>query len=172
MFEAISLLISLIAVMISLATLQQNKKMVEEANRPYLVVYYDNVQTLSDVFEYIVLKNFGKTGAVIDYVTVDPPVKYWDDGHQPFCKMKNTFVAPGQVFTTELFNTNFPKPPNVETRTYTIQYRTDSRTYKETYIINETMLDSSIYAKPVPDVDLSVQQVLASSATELFRRSL
>ena len=54
--DVISLLIALVAVMISMATLQQNRNMVEESTRPYITLTFDSITTSSQRSGFI-LKN-------------------------------------------------------------------------------------------------------------------
>ena len=97
--DVISLLIALVAVMISMATLQQNRNMVEESTRPYITLTFDSITTSSQRSGFI-LKNYGRTSAIIDKFIVDDillshPQRY-DGLNKQFDLMEGTIFAPGQ----------------------------------------------------------------------------
>lgn len=60
----VSFLTGAIAIIISIATLRQNNRMLEESSRPVLSIYSKYV----DGILYIIIKNFGRTLAKIDKV--------------------------------------------------------------------------------------------------------
>lgn len=60
----VSLITSLIAIIISVKTLRQNSKMIEESTRPNIQIY----PVYMDSVLYIIIKNFGSSEAIIDEV--------------------------------------------------------------------------------------------------------
>ena len=60
----ISLATSIAAIMISVKSLKQNSKMIEESTRPYISIYGASTYIGSSDY-YIVLKNFGQSSATI-----------------------------------------------------------------------------------------------------------
>ena len=54
-----SLITSIIAIIISVKTLQQNNKMIEESTRPYIVVCGKVINCQDPTF-YLVIKNYGR----------------------------------------------------------------------------------------------------------------
>lgn len=75
-----STLLSVISLWIAVKSLKQSQKSIEiaelsieESNRPYVVVYRDFIQVLNTAHEYLVIKNFGNTGATIDSLEISPP---------------------------------------------------------------------------------------------------
>lgn len=89
-----SLITSIIAIVISVKTLQQNSKMIEESSRPYISIY---IQTLYDR-NFFVLKNFGNsTAKIVDFKSnIDFKYCSFDDNHIPFLHIKNTCLHPGE----------------------------------------------------------------------------
>ena len=65
-----SLITSIVAITISLVTLRQNSKMIEDASRPIISIYGESINPGSPVF-YIVIKNFGSSSAYITQFDYD-----------------------------------------------------------------------------------------------------
>ena len=131
----LSTLASLIAIIISILTLRQNSKMFEESTRPYIVMYTGTTNFQSPNY-YLILKNFGQTGAYITNFNCDYDLSYcsYNDKHAPFSHIENTFVAPGQSYTCnidplKLFEN--PRPIKID-----ISYKAGSKTYNDTFILN------------------------------------
>ena len=59
-----SLLTSIIAIVISLVTLLQNSKMIEESSRAVISIYPQNINTGMPML-FLVIKNFGNSPAII-----------------------------------------------------------------------------------------------------------
>ena len=57
-----SLFIGVIAIIISILSLRQNSKMIEESTRPNIQIY----PVFLDDFFYIIIRNFGNSEAVIE----------------------------------------------------------------------------------------------------------
>ena len=57
-----STITSIIAIAISVKTLRQNNKMLEESTRPNIQIY----SIYSDTIVYIMIKNFGQSSCTID----------------------------------------------------------------------------------------------------------
>lgn len=65
-----SLITSLAAIIISLMTLRQNSKMIEDASRPVISIYGECINVGPSTF-YIVIKNFGSSPAYITQFDYD-----------------------------------------------------------------------------------------------------
>lgn len=125
----ISSLIALIAVVISIATLQQNRNMLEESTRPYIVVYVTETNFQSPT-KYLVVKNFGQTGALITKFKTDPDLLFYSrvDNRRPFGKIENSFLAPGQ---SHVCNIDFEKARRNCNVSFEIMYETKFKTYAD-----------------------------------------
>ena len=62
-----STITSIIAIAISVKTLRQNNKMLEESTRPNIQIY----SIYSDTIVYIMIKNFGQSSCTIDSISCD-----------------------------------------------------------------------------------------------------
>lgn len=68
-----SLITSIIAIIISVLTLKQNSKMIDETSRPYVAIYAKTTNFQSTQY-YLVIKNFGQTGATISSIKCSPDI--------------------------------------------------------------------------------------------------
>lgn len=73
-----SVITSIIAIIISVKTLQQNNKMIEESTRPVLTIYSKYV----DDHLYIILKNLGNSPCIVDSIQTD--LNITNEEKQPF----------------------------------------------------------------------------------------
>ena len=94
---AASLITGIVAIIISVKTLKQNSKMIEESTRPYITIYFQTT-TVRTQRPYFVIKNFGNTGATISSITCDYDLKKCsvDSCATLFSHIANTFLAPQQ----------------------------------------------------------------------------
>lgn len=65
-----SLLTSIIAIIISIVTVRQNSKILEEANRPVISIYGQSINPGAPMF-YLVVKNFGNSSAYMTKFATD-----------------------------------------------------------------------------------------------------
>lgn len=149
-----SLITSIIAIIISIKTLKQNSKMIEESTRPYIVIY-SRTTNFQSIDYYLVIKNYGQTGAVITSFNCDYNLKQcsYDEEHIPFEHFVGTFIAPNQSFICNIDQLKFFKNP-VDIH-FEIEYKTDKKTYSESFTIH-----------PMADYDF-VQTRAAAKGQEL-----
>ena len=70
----LSLILAITSIITVVLTLKQNNKMIESNTRPYISVYGD-MTNFANLQFYIIVKNFGKSGAVIKDFTCDIDLK-------------------------------------------------------------------------------------------------
>ncbi len=120
-----SSILSIIAIVISVLTLVQNHKIIFESNKPNIVIF-SKVISFSGPYTYLILKNFGNSGATLLNVESNKDLKSFFD-RVPFKNLKNTFIAPNQSFI-------YPLLPDVElgkTISFTINYKYLNKEYSE-----------------------------------------
>lgn len=93
---AVAFFTSLVAIFISVKTLKQNSKMIEESTRPYLQIY----PTYMDSAIYIIVKNFGSSEAYIDEIYCNHQFtsdELYHDSNTPhiFSQIKGAVLPPG-----------------------------------------------------------------------------
>ena len=171
-------LLSIISLWIAVKSLKQSQKSIElaelsieESNRPYVVVYRDFVQVLNTAHEYLVIKNFGNTGATIDSLEISPPYNDSDVNFDDFKNINNTFIAPRQSINSAVFANSANNRRAGITR-ISIKYHTDCKTYSDVFCINEDIMRDIIISKTNPAKSKTVEEVIVKSAEELLRRNL
>lgn len=131
----VSLLISIQALKQSHKSIRLAEKSIEEANRPYIAIY-SRMTSFQSTAYYIVVKNFGHTGATITQFECDHDLaKYsYHPSHVPFKYFVGTFIAPGQSFVCnvnpiQLFS-------DVEQLHFSVGYETETNKYFNSFVIN------------------------------------
>ena len=132
---SISLLIGIASIIISVATLRQNSKMIKEATRPYISVYSEYINT-GVPYLYIVVKNFGQTAATItqfnfDYDFVNSQAYAIKNGKDYLKDLIYSTLAPGQSRICALDYKKINAPV-----TFDIKYRADSKVYNDKICLN------------------------------------
>jgi len=163
-----SLTIALFSLSVSRKSLKLTQQSIDSANRPYLVIYLETIQISKTIVDYLVLKNFGKSGAIIEKVTLDLPY----DGlkRQPFVELNNFSIAPEQSISTSLFDARETETFS-DKRIFTIKYSSHSETYTDTFFINDEQLKFMSFSKPDAKDDL-LQTVISKAASEIIRKNL
>ena len=143
----LSFILAVISVVTVVITLRQNHKMIEESNRPYITVYGDETNFSSPQF-YLIIKNFGKTGAIIESLDCDIDLsKYsYQTGITPFQNIVGTLIAPNQNFVCNIDNMQLGAD-NVDVINFTIKYTANGKVYCEKYPVNYSALKKNITTK-------------------------
>lgn len=130
-----SLLTSIVAIAISIKTLKQNSTMIEESTRPYIVLYSQTTNFQSPSF-YIIMKNFGQTGAVVTSIDCDHDLLQYsyNKKYTPFSHFPGTFVAPGQAFLCNIDKKKLFQNPVVFH--FSVTYEANGKTYSDSFSIN------------------------------------
>lgn len=134
-------ILSFILAVISLATviitLVQNHKMIENSTRPYISLY-SNITCFKSVKYYLILKNYGQTGALIkefkcniDLLKYCPFIKK----RRPFEHIIGTLVAPQQSYVVCIDPVKLSND-KIEMIEFNIKYSSGIKDYDENYKIN------------------------------------
>ncbi len=120
-------ILSIVAIIISIITLLQNHKIIFESNKPSISIF-SKVINFTSTNTYLVLKNFGISGATILNIECDTKISSYFS-KIPFANLKNVYIAPNQSFLYPLPNTdkeNLDKSFN-----FKITYKYLNKTYSE-----------------------------------------
>ena len=133
-----SLITSIIAIVVSIKTLRQNNKMIEESTRPYITISKETV-CVNNPHEYFLLKNYGSSGAYIKCIecntnldNIGSAFGLNDRNGNPFFYLKNTFLAPNQSICAA-FNSKEIENYNI---VFTIHYSSETRKYETQIPLN------------------------------------
>lgn len=133
--------LSIIAIIISVLTLLQNNKMIFESNKPYISIFAKAISFTSPRI-YLVLKNFGTSGATILDIEYDEVLDSYFK-KKPFEHMKNIFIAPNQSFMYPLSKAeDLCKPIH-----FKIKYKYLNKTYIENHLVNFDHYNDICYLK-------------------------
>ena len=132
----LSFLLAAISVVTVVFTLKQNNIMIQNSTRPYVVAMAQLTNFQEPIF-YLVLKNFGASGATIQEMLCSialNEVSYRDE-MTPFNNIEGTFLAPGQKITSALYSEKF-KEKNIREFTIHLRYTDGIKVYEEDCPIN------------------------------------
>lgn len=98
--SVVQALTSIVAVVLSTIALIRSSKSERDANKPYIVSFLKVVRSSQTTIIYLMIKNFGRTGATILSVKADPAI---DSGqlkfeNNPFELFSNQLIAPDQTY--------------------------------------------------------------------------
>lgn len=150
---ATTALTAIISVIIATLTLRQNKKMLEDESRPYVTVY-GAITKISAPRFYIIVKNFGKSAAIIDEFTFSPQLQQYGNLGAPFQNFSGTMIAPGQSFKAVIEGRNYSELPTVK---FNIHYHWRKKHYEKTVSLKiEAYNENVVYRIPAKNGDLHI----------------
>lgn len=144
-----SSLLSIISVLIALASLRQTSYITMEANKANIIVYITKNRT--EAWPSLVIKNFGNSSGKVLNIEIDPPIYNPISSKKLIAEYTDLFLAPNQSISTifDIKKIN-PKVFNIK-----ITYETLGKIYTEAYSINyeyrSSILSSSFKAKSIED---------------------
>ncbi|RLK62517.1 hypothetical protein D3H64_09365 [Atopobacter sp. AH10] len=161
--------LTIIPILISLLTLWQThknikltRKNIKSMSRPYVSIYVDFIDTL--LFEkYIVIKNFGKSFAVINDIQFDKPLD--EVNSDAFSSLIGASIVPGQKFSSVIsddFN---------DTVTATLKYMdSEGVEYKEKYVLKFDLTSNLAWSQNRLSTDSSEATALKQGLHALMKR--
>lgn len=162
----VSLLTSIIAIIISIVTVRQNSKILEEANRPVISVYGQSINSGVPMF-YLVVKNFGTSSAYMTKFATDFDLSkcYTSNASRNYIEdLGKCVIAPGQSRICLLDYKKIDTPIH-----FSLEYKSISKTYCEELDIDlksAVSLPVSKYAtkdKELLSISYSLQELLTKN---------
>lgn len=157
--QVIAILVSLA---ISVASLIQTRNSILDANRPYISIY---IETLDTVYfgKYIVIKNFGKTSALIKSISVESNNNDIPNDFD-LSTLQNGIIAPNQKFTNSL-DKSFKS-----TLTFHITYaELNGKTHTESQIVKTDMAAKLIWSAQTKSSDSKEATAIKQSAQAIIK---
>ena len=105
--------------------------MIFESNKPNITIF-SKVLYFTSPYPYLVLKNFGVSGATVLNIECDKELKNYLE-REPFKNMKNVFIAPNQTFVYSLNYENFDYDKIFN---FKITYKYLNKTYTEKHQVS------------------------------------
>lgn len=162
-----SFLTALVAIIISLVTMRQNSKMIEESSRAIISIYPQSINTGTPML-FIVIKNFGNSPAIIHKFDYDFDFTdcYKFRSERDYLKdFVGSTLAPGQSHICGLDYTKLTRPV-----TFSLEYQSGSKKYRETFTVD---LQAGVNI-PVPKTATSGKELHTISYTlqEMLQKNL
>ncbi len=161
-----SFLTAFVAIIISLVTMRQNSKMIEESSRAIISIYPQSINTGTPML-FMVIKNFGNSPAVISKFDYDYDFTgcYRYRSERDYLKdFIGSSLAPGQSRICNIDYTKITRPV-----TFSLEYQSGSKKYQETLTVD---LQAGVNI-PVPKTaSVLLKIILASSQDKSFSENL
>ncbi|RND64335.1 hypothetical protein [Lacticaseibacillus paracasei] len=172
--SVVQALTSIVAVVLSTIALIRSSKSERDANKPYTVSFLKVVRSSQTTIIYLMIKNFGRTGATILSVKADPAI---DSGqlkfeNNPFELFSNQLIAPDQTYAAVISVKN--SEIELKTRKFSLSITyLDEFGKKETkdFLLNADVATSFDHITPVPTkTDEVAKSIYITSAERLFNQ--
>lgn len=158
-----SLITSLVAIIISVKTLKQNSKMIEESTRPYVSIYPDTTNFASPT-TYLIMKNYGSSSAFITSFSSDTDLSLiaYDNEHIPFANIEGVTLCPGASLRFPIKRNGLPRDAKIY---IAFAYKSQSNFYAETSTINLAAYSDILHHRSdnkndrLRDISFSVQDI-------------
>ena len=144
----LSFVLAAVSVVTVIITIRQNNRMIQNSTRPYIVLTIATT-FFQDLYTYIVIKNYGSSGATIKALSFDIDISKYTaaiGASKPFSHVENTFLAPSQKILTMI------KPKklyddDIKSFSAHIEYTDGETVYNENYNINIASFADAIQAR-------------------------
>ena len=153
-----SFLTAFVDIIISLVTMRQNSKMIEESSRAIISIYPQSINTGTPML-FMVIKNFGNSPAVISKFDYDYDFTdcYRYRSERDYLKdFIGSSLAPGQSRICNIDYTKITRPV-----TFSLEYQSGSKKYQETLTVD---LQAGVNI-PVPKTATSGKELQTISYT-------
>lgn len=159
----VSLITSIVAIAISLKTLQQNSKMIRDSSRPYVSILFHPLFNL----DYLILKNFGNSTAKIISIktNVDFRICMNDDSHLPFSHAAGTYLHPGERILSPI-NQAYKLCEKYNFLIFDIVYEASGICYQEHMEINLNSYADHASMRPTVNPE-NAQQIIAKTLQDI-----
>lgn len=162
----ISSIVAIISVLIALCALKQNSKIIREANKPYVVAYTDFIQVGGMRRNYLIIKNYGKSGAIIDSVSYSNQ-SFFENKEEPFKNLNKCSIAPNQTYSSTIF---FSKP--YTSFDITIKYHDTLGKYKDVFSLNIDAIANQLAGSTTNNTQTDLEKTISCTAQEILRKNL
>ena len=142
--SVLSSLLCIISIVTVIITIRQNRKMIENSTRPYITAYGKNTNFQNADF-YLIIKNFGQTGATITDFSCDIDLSQYVKSHPTqnyiFDCIDGLFLAPNQSLQIQ-FRKEELCQKTLQNFEIKLQYKSDLKRYAQAFFINFDALAS------------------------------
>ncbi|MDO4535742.1 MAG: hypothetical protein Q4B63_08050 [Clostridium perfringens] len=161
-----SLLISLVSIFIAGKSLKLTTQSIQNANRPYVVAYSNFIQAADKRLTYLIIKNFGKSAAIIDSIEYST-TEFYTNENEPFLNLKKCSIAPNQFYSSRVFYSK----PRINFSVTITYHDNNMKPYKETYEINTEAILQQVTSFNTSSNQSELEKTLSRTAQELVRHN-
>ncbi|GEO63007.1 hypothetical protein [Companilactobacillus nantensis] len=163
---------AIVALIISTIAIVQTNRTIYDSNKPYISFFFDYIQVLDDVHQYIVVKNFGKTRATIKKVTLNPKVQNEMTKDIVFSHLEGTSLAPGQSFTATFSSNAFTNTDrNHLDFTIHVEYEDElHKLIKDDFFMTQRNKKDMFFTKSTTNI--AMNETVSRTAEELLRKRI
>ena len=162
----LSFVLAVISVVTVVITLRQNSKMIEGSTRPYIVIYNDLVNGAGTPLQFLIIRNFGQTAAIIDSLEITPKIDVLYS-NELFEHMDNQVIAPGQSYSTA-----FRLVDSSTTLHAHIVYSSGKKSYTDVFDISQKAISDHVHAKVKVNGTSHALEILAGCFQDYLRSRL
>lgn len=157
---------SIVSIYIAVKSLKQANKSIIDANRSDVVIYSDYIQVNSQIMHYLIIKNFGRSSAVIDSIEFSNNNFYAIN--KPFYNLSNCSIAPNQAYSSRV---KYKNDPYISFEV-TIQYHDSINNYSKTFSINTEAIAKQLVGLITSDDQGPLEKTISTIGQELLRKNL
>ncbi|MBS5885168.1 hypothetical protein [Clostridium sp.] len=162
----VSTIISIVSIYIAIKSLKQTNKSIIDANKSDVVIYSDYIQVHSSRMNYLIIKNFGKSSAVIDNIEFSND-NFYANANKPFYNLSKCSIAPNQVYSSRV---KYKKDPYVSFDV-TINYHDNMGSYSKTFPINTEAIAKQLVSLTTNNQQTELERTISTIGQELIRRN-
>lgn len=162
----VSTVISIISICIAVKSLKQTNKSICDANKSDVVIYPDFIQVNSIRTNYLIIKNFGKSSAIIDSIDFSNN-DFFENTYTPFYNLSKCSIAPNQTFSTIVDYKKYPYIPF----DITIKYHDNLGSYEKFFSINTEAMAKQLVGLATSNNQDSLEKTISTIGQELIRKS-
>jgi hypothetical protein len=167
----VALAVGVVSIIISVISLRQNSKMLEESTRPIISIYGSMTNFGSQQF-YFVIKNFGQTPTTITKFTssYDFSINHAYAGNTNrdwLSTLRGAILAPGQSKICALDYNTINQPV-----TFTVEYKSSTKTYNDEITVDLKAGAAMLVAKSDAKSEKEELRNISYTLQELIQKNL
>jgi len=158
---------SIVSIFIAVRSLKQTNDSIKDSNKSDVVIYSDYIQVDSERMNYLVIKNFGRSSAVIDNIEFSND-NFYANNTKPFYNLSKCSIAPNQVYSSRVI---YKKDPYISFDVI-IKYHDNIDSYDKTFNINTESIAKQLVGLTTFSNQSQLEKTISTIGQELIRRNL
>lgn len=162
-----STITSIVSIFIAIKSLKQTNKSIIDSNKSDIAIYSDYIQVSSERMNYLIIKNFGKSSAIIDSIDFSNN-DFYANTKEPFYNLSNCSIAPNQTYSSRVL---YKKNPYISFDV-TIKYHDNIGHYDKTFHINTEAIAKQLTGLVAFSNQSELEKTISTIGQELLRKNL